>query len=85
MKKSFSALILVILLSGCTSLEAKNEYDVSFPKIAENNNVFEKSELAKRTLGEHIFNKLIENKKIEWDAYRTQITRYEIENYLPIL
>lgn len=47
--------------------------------------LFEKSELAKRTLGEHIFNKFIENKKIEWDRYRIQVTNYEIEKYLPIL
>jgi len=45
----------------------------------------EKSDLLRRTLGEHIFNKFIENKKIEWDMYRTQVTGYEIEKYLPIL
>jgi glutamine synthetase len=46
---------------------------------------FEKSELMKKTLGEHIFNQLIENKKVEWDRYRITITGYELENYLPIL
>jgi len=45
----------------------------------------EKSELVKNVLGEHVFNKFIENKKIDWDRYRTQITKYEIEKYLPIL
>lgn len=45
----------------------------------------EKSELLKKTLGEHVFTKLIENKKIEWDMYRTQVTEYEIKKYLPIL
>ncbi|MBT4455831.1 lipoprotein [Candidatus Peregrinibacteria bacterium] len=45
MKKTFSVLILVLLLSGCTSTSAISEYDVSFPKIDENNNVFEKSEV----------------------------------------
>jgi len=39
----------------------------------------------KEALGEHIFNKFIENKKIEWDRYRTHVTDYEIDNYLPIL
>ena len=29
--------------------------------------------------------KFIENKKIEWDQYRIQVTGYEIESYLPIL
>lgn len=45
----------------------------------------EKSELVKKTLGEHIFKKFIANKKIEWEQYRTYVTRYEIDRYLPIL
>ncbi len=45
----------------------------------------EKSELVREALGEHIFTKFIENKKIEWEAYRTQVTRYEIDRYLPLL
>ncbi|NVM22917.1 MAG: glutamine synthetase [Desulfobacterales bacterium] len=45
----------------------------------------EKSELVRRTLGDHIFNKVIENKKIEWDCYRTHVSQYEIEKYLPIM
>ena len=47
--------------------------------------LFEKSELVRKTLGEHIFTKIIENKKIEWDRYRVQVTGYELEKYLPIL
>jgi len=46
---------------------------------------FEKSKIARETLGDHIFFKFIENKKIEWDRYRIQVTDYELENYLPIL
>jgi len=45
----------------------------------------EKSELVKKTLGEHTFTKLIENKTIEWDKYRTQVTAYELAEYLPVL
>lgn len=45
----------------------------------------ESSELVKKTLGDHIFEKLIENKKIEWEKYRIQITDYEQKQYLPIL
>jgi glutamine synthetase len=45
----------------------------------------EKSELVKKTLGEHTFTKLIENKTIEWHKYRTQVTAYELEEYLPVL
>jgi len=45
----------------------------------------EKSELVRKTLGDHVFNAFIKNKKIEWDHYRTQITEYELNRYLPIL
>jgi glutamine synthetase len=45
----------------------------------------EKSELVRETLGDHIFNKFIENKKLEWDSYRTHVSRFEIEKYLPIM
>jgi glutamine synthetase len=45
----------------------------------------EKSDLVRDVLGDHIFKKFIENKKIEWDNYRTHISQYEIEKYLPIL
>ena len=45
----------------------------------------EGSELVRQVLGEHIFNKFIENKKIEWDHYRTHVSKFEIEKYLPIL
>ena len=43
------------------------------------------SKLVREALGEHIFDKFIENKLIEWDEYRTQVTDYEIRKYLPIL
>ncbi len=45
----------------------------------------ENSELVRNALGEHVFNKLIANKKIEWDKYRQQVTQFELDSYLPIL
>jgi len=45
----------------------------------------ENSELVKKALGDHIFEKFIENKKMEWNKYRIQITQYELDRYLPIL
>jgi len=45
----------------------------------------EKSELVRKALGDHIFAKFIENKKIEWDLYRAQVHRYELERYLAVL
>ena len=47
--------------------------------------IMEKSELVRGALGNHVFDALIQNKKIEWDQYRTQVTEYELEKYLPIL
>ena len=47
--------------------------------------VSEKSALVKEALGEHVFQKFITNKKIEWENYRAQVTSYELERYLPIL
>ncbi|MCA1743348.1 MAG: glutamine synthetase, partial [Desulfovibrionales bacterium] len=44
-----------------------------------------KSEVVNEALGEHIFQKFIENKIIEWDNYRIQVTEYEIKKYLPVL
>lgn len=45
----------------------------------------EKSKLVREALGDHIFEHFIENKKLEWDRYRIQITSYELEKYLPVL
>jgi len=45
----------------------------------------EKSELVKKALGDHVFEAFITNKKVEWDYYRTQVTDYEIQRYLPVL
>ncbi len=43
------------------------------------------SSLVRETLGDHIFNKFIENKKIEWDRYQTHVSQFEIEKYLPVM
>ncbi|MCK4904797.1 glutamine synthetase [bacterium] len=44
-----------------------------------------KSKLVKETLGDHVFNKFLENKKIEWNNYRAQVTSYEMDRYYSIL
>ena len=45
----------------------------------------EGSDLVREALGDHVFTKYIENKKIEWENYRAQVTSYELEKYLSIL
>lgn len=44
-----------------------------------------KSTLVREALGDHIYYKFIANKEIEWDQYRTHVSRYELEKYLPVL
>ena len=43
------------------------------------------SELALRTLGEHMFNRYVEIKRQEWDDYRVQVSSWELDRYLAIL
>jgi len=45
----------------------------------------EKSQIVKNALGEHTFNKFVENKKIERNLYRRHVSKYELDRYLPIL
>ncbi len=45
----------------------------------------ENSELVKNALGEHVFNNFIASKKIEWDAYRMQVSEWELREYLHTL
>ena len=47
--------------------------------------ICEESELVRETLGEHTFEWFIRNKKSEWDDYKSYVTPYETERYLPIL
>ena len=43
------------------------------------------SELARKALGEHIFDNYVRLKRQEWDEYRVQLTEWELERYLPAL
>ena len=45
----------------------------------------ENSELVAGALGEHVFDFFLRNKRAEWDAYRSQVTPYELQRYLPTL
>ncbi len=43
------------------------------------------SELVLRALGEHTLDRLVEIKREEWEDYRVQVTRWELDRYLPVL
>ena len=47
--------------------------------------IAEKSELLRETLGDYLFEKFLENKRIEWDRYTGHVTEYELKEYLSIL
>ena len=42
----------------------------------------ERSELVRASLGEHIFEWFLRNKRAEWAAYRTHVSSFELDRYL---
>jgi glutamine synthetase len=47
--------------------------------------VLAESELVKKALGDHIFPRYVDLKREEWEEYRVQVSRWELERYLPTL
>jgi len=47
--------------------------------------LMERSELVAETLGEHVFDFFLRNKKAEWEEYRQQITPFERKRMLGVL
>jgi len=47
--------------------------------------VMEQSELVAETLAEHVFDFFLRNKREEWSDYRRQVSRFELDRYLPML
>jgi glutamine synthetase len=43
------------------------------------------SELVREALGDHIFERYVGLKREEWEEYRVQVTKWELERYLPVL
>ena len=44
----------------------------------------ENSELVAETLGEHVFDFFLRNKRTEWETYRSNVTPYELKQYLSL-
>jgi len=53
--------------------------------LNEATNVLSHSKLMRETLGDHIFETFIANKRVEWQKYHTHVSRYELDTYLPKL
>ena len=47
--------------------------------------IMERSELVAETLGEHVFDFFLRNKRAEWEDFRRQVTQWELDRYLPRL
>jgi glutamine synthetase len=59
---------------------------VSLPEtLGEAIDELSQSDLARKALGPHIFDRYVELKRKEWDEYRVQLTEWEMEKYLAVL
>ena len=47
--------------------------------------IMQNSEMMAETLGEHVFDFFLRNKRSEWKDYRAQVTQFELDRYLPLL
>jgi glutamine synthetase len=69
-----------------TSEQRRERGIVSLPEtLGEAIDSLAESELARKALGPHIFDRYIELKRKEWDDYRVQLTGWELERYLSVL
>ncbi len=81
----------VMLAAGLKGIEDQYELTNSSDPIALPANLneaigqMEKSALVRETLGEHVFEYVLRNKRAEWQDYRRQVSAYELDRYLPVL
>ena len=69
-----------------TADERREQGIVSLPEtLGEAVDELSRSELARKALGPHIFDRYIEIKRKEWDEYRVQLTDWEMKKYLAVL
>jgi glutamine synthetase len=73
-------------ITGAYELPAEGERVARLPRsLDEATDLMASSELLHETLGAHQVEWFLRNKRAEWDAYRGQITPFELERYLPLL
>jgi glutamine synthetase len=60
-------------------------YDALPHNLADALKAMEDSELVALTLGEHVFDFFLRNKRSEWNDYRAEVTPFELRRYLPLL
>jgi glutamine synthetase len=47
--------------------------------------VAESTPFLRSALGDHTYESLIANKRIEWERYRRHVSDFELREYLPVL
>jgi glutamine synthetase len=73
-------------VAGDYELPAEGEPTAPLPQsLAEALDLMERSTLMHETLGAHQVEWFLRNKRAEWNAYRGQVTPFELERYLPLL
>ncbi|HHC07393.1 MAG TPA: glutamine synthetase [Actinobacteria bacterium] len=85
---AFSVILAAGLDGVAENLELPPEGDetVRLPEsLAEALHAMEESALVREALGDHVFEWFLRNKRREWDAYQQHVSRFELEEYLPIL
>jgi len=82
----------VILAAGLKGIEggyelpAEGESVTSLPRsLAEAVDLMEQSDLLHQTLGDHLVEWFLRNKREEWASYRSEVTPFEWARYLPLL
>ncbi|MBA3735583.1 MAG: glutamine synthetase [Actinobacteria bacterium] len=69
-----------------TPEQRKERGIVSLPEtLGEAIDALAESDLARKALGPHIFDRYVELKRAEWDDYRVQLTDWELKKYLAVL
>jgi glutamine synthetase len=73
-------------VNGDYELPKEGERIAALPQsLGEAVDLMATSDLMLETIGEHQVEWFLRNKRAEWDAYRAQVTPYELERYLPLL
>jgi len=81
----------VMLAAGIDGVKNELELPDNYPaqEMPQNLNeataIMEKSQLVQETLGEHVFDYVLRNKKAEWAEYARQVSAFELDRHLPVL
>jgi glutamine synthetase len=68
-----------------TDAAARGREDRLPASLSEALDAMEDSALVRDALGDHVFEWFLRNKRREWERYEHHVSRYELDNYLPLL